>query len=292
MSETLPPPYGELAARRAALDRARAIAIEAGELLLERFGHLASAEVTTKTSRRDLVTSADLAAERLVTARLREHFPGSAIQAEEETHEEGRLVWYVDPLDGTVNFVHRLPFFCVSLALYAGTQPLVAVVHAPRLAETFTAVLGGGAFVNGERLAVSRTSELEDALLATGFPYRRGELSNGNLGNLARVFPHARGLRRMGSAALDLAYCAAGRLDAFWELHLARHDLAAGALLVREAGGVVCDLEGGDAWLARGHLAAGPRPLVERLMHYVHTRPEAPPFGPPFESPFERPFSR
>jgi myo-inositol-1(or 4)-monophosphatase len=284
VTATVPQPYRELGARRAALVHARAIAIEAGAELLERFGRLSSADVGTKSSRRDLVTSADLAAERIVTARLREHFPGHAIQAEEETREEGRLVWYVDPLDGTVNFVHRLPFFCVSMALYADDVPLVAVVHAPRLCETFTAVLGGGAFLGEERLAVSHTSELEDALLATGFPYRRSELSNGNLGNLARVFPHARGLRRMGSAALDLAYCAAGRLDAFWELHLARHDLAAGALLVREAGGVVCDLEGGDAWLAKGHLAAGPRALVEKLMHFVHTRPEAPPFGPPFTS--------
>jgi len=274
-------PIGRLAAARAAADVARS----AGALLLESFGRLALADVRTKSSRRDLVTSADLAAERLIVERLRARFPGHAIAAEEETHESGRLVWYVDPLDGTVNFVHGLPFFCVSLGLYAGDEPLCAAVHAPLLRETFVAALGAGATLNDRPIAVSTTTELEDALLGTGFPYRRGELANGNLGNVARVFPHGRDLRRMGSAALDLCYCAAGRLDAFWELHLARHDLAAGALMVREAGGVVTDLEGGDDWLAKGQLAAGPRALVERLRTLVHARPEVPPFGPPFAAP-------
>lgn len=272
-------------ARDEAAAHARAWARAAGDLLLERFGSIDRTQVRTKSSRRDLVTRTDLDTERLIVERIRATYPEHAIRAEEETREDGELVWYVDPLDGTVNFVHGIPLFCVSIALYRGSEPLVGVVHAPVLDETFVAAQGRGATVNDQPLAVSDTAELLDAVVATGFPYRRGELANGNLGNFARLFPQVRGVRRMGSAALDLAFCAAGRIDAFWELYLGAHDLAAGALLVREAGGVVTDVDGGDAWLREGHLLAGPRQLVEQLAPSVHRRPEEPPFGPPFETP-------
>jgi myo-inositol-1(or 4)-monophosphatase len=139
--------------------------------------------------------------------------------------------------------------------------PKVAVVHAPRLGETFTAVRGGGTQLGGERVRVSRSSELAESLLASGFPYRREELEHDNLANWNALFYDVRDLRRMGSAALDLAYTAAGRLDAYWELHLSPHDVAAGALLVREAGGVVSDLRGGEDWLFGGSIVAGPAAL-------------------------------
>ena len=281
--------FDAVAARRTAAVQATGWAHAAGELLLERFESLGRAEASTKSSRRDLVTRTDLDTERLIVERIRATYPDHAIRAEEETHEEGELVWLVDPLDGTVNFVHGIPLFCVSIALYRGTQPLVGVVHAPVLRETFVAAAGDGARMNGDALRVSDATDLMDAVVATGFPYRRGELENGNLGNFARLFPRVRGVRRMGSAALDLAFCAAGRIDAFWELHLGAHDLAAGALLVREAGGVVTDLEGGDAWLEAGHLVAGPDALVRELRRFVRSGPEAPPFGPPFtETPAAR----
>ncbi|MEZ5977169.1 MAG: inositol monophosphatase family protein [Planctomycetota bacterium] len=262
---------GRLAVAHVAAGWAR----EAGELLLERFGRLESGEIRTKSSRRDLVTTVDVASERLVVSRIRAAFPDHAIEAEEEVAETGRDVWFVDPLDGTVNFVHGLPFFCVSIALHRDGVPTVAAIHAPRLGETFVAALGAGAFLGDAPIAVSTTAELADAVLATGFPYRRGELPNGNLGNFARLFPLVRGLRRMGSAALDLAYCAAGRLDAFWELHLAPHDVAAGALLVREVGGVVTDFEHGDDSL-RG--ARSPRARAARRRAAV---PRARPRGDP-----------
>ncbi|QDU84959.1 Inositol-1-monophosphatase [Planctomycetes bacterium Pla163] len=276
------------------LDRTVLWAREAGALLAARFGRLGQSDVTSKSTRRDLVTRTDVEVEELLVRRIRSAHPTHAIRAEERTHEDGALVWHVDPLDGTVNFVHGLPFFCVSIALFRGTQPLVAVVHAPMLGETFTAAAGCGARVLDERgadgadgrvLRVSTATDLMDALVGTGFPYRRNELPNGNLGNFARVFPHVRGVRRMGSAALDLAFCAAGRLDAFWELHLEPHDVAAGALLVREAGGLVTDLDGGDDWLARGDLVAGPAALVAALRRHVHTGAERPPLGPPFAAP-------
>ena len=244
------------------LDLARSAAEDAGRILLGQLGGLDASEIRSKSAERDLVTSADLASERLIVERIRARFPDHAIVAEEEVRDGGAADrgprWYIDPLDGTVNFVHRIPAFSVSLGLYVDGVPEVAVVHAPRLGETFTAVRGRGAHLGDARLSVSSATRLADCVLATGFPYRRHELPNNNLENFNSMFLEVRGLRRLGSAALDLAYTAAGRFDGFWELHLGSHDVAAGALLVREAGGIVTDLAGGDAWLDEGHiLAAG-----------------------------------
>jgi myo-inositol-1(or 4)-monophosphatase len=240
----------DAAARAAILAVAKAAALEAGDLLLEHFAHLDRTSIRTKSAARDLVSAADVAAERSIVARLRAAFPAHAIEAEEEVHESSassasRLVWFVDPLDGTVNFVHGVPIFAVSMGLVrlgapgdVGDPPIpeVAVVHVPRFAETFTATRGGGAFLGDSPIRVSETAVLSEAILATGFPYRRNELRDNNLDNWNRFFLEVRGLRRMGSAAIDLAYVAAGRFDGFWELHLAPHDVAAGALLVRESG--------------------------------------------------------
>jgi len=235
----------------------------AGELHLELLGRIPDAEVGRKSSRRDLVTAADVGAERLVVQRLRDLGDGAAIEAEEETSDEASdgLRWFLDPLDGTVNFVHGIPNFSVSLALYRGPVPIFGLVHAPRLGETFVAASGAGSWLleagrEPRRLAASGTTELSEAILATGFPYRRGELANSNLENFGRFFYDVRGLRRLGSAALDLAYVAAGRLDGFWELHLSPFDVAAGALLVREAGGTVEDFAGGERWLRGGQILA------------------------------------
>lgn len=266
MSAASAPRGLERAERERALAVARAAAVEAGELLLGHLGRLDPARIGHKSADRDLVTEADLASERLLVARLREAFPEHAIESEEAVRDadSGRPRWFLDPLDGTVNFVHGLPAFAVSMGLLVDGRPEVAVVHAPRLGETYQAARGAGAFlatVGGEprRLAVSRATTLSESLLATGFPYRRGELANNNLGNFSALFLDVRDLRRVGSAALDLAWVAAGRLDGFWELHLAPHDVAAGALLVREAGGLVSDLAGGEDWLRGGNVvAAGP----------------------------------
>jgi myo-inositol-1(or 4)-monophosphatase len=138
-------------------------------------------------------------------------------------------------------------------------------VHLPRLGETFTAERGKGTRKDGERVRVSETSALGESILATGFPYRRNELPNNNLENFNRFFLDVRGMRRMGSAAMDLAYVAAGRIDGFWELHLAPHDVAAGALLVREAGGVVRDVDGGEDWLRGGHIVAANPGIFEKI---------------------------
>lgn len=245
------------------LDVARAAALASGEILLRHRGRLESGEVSSKDVRRDLVTAADVASERALVAHLREAFPDHAIEAEEETSDAARggedPRWFLDPLDGTINYVHGLPLFAVSAGLWIGGEPVVGVVHAPALGETFCAVRGGGATLDGVPLRVSRTAELADAVLATGFPYRRETLEHSNLENFQAFFHDVRGMRRMGSAALDLAYTAAGRFDGFWELHLAPHDVAAGGLLVQEAGGVVTDADGGRDWLrGKSLVAAGP----------------------------------
>ncbi|MFT5288533.1 MAG: myo-inositol-1(or 4)-monophosphatase [Candidatus Paceibacteria bacterium] len=245
----------------AILEVAVAAAREAGEILMGALGNLAGTRIKSKSAARDLVTVADVASERLLVQRLRAAFPDHAIEAEEEVMDapgDGPR-WFLDPLDGTINFVHELPVFAVSMGLFVDGQPEVAVVHAPRLNETFTAIRGGGAFLNGEPIHVSTAATLGDSILATGFPYRRNELEHDNLANLGRFFYDVRGLRRLGSAAIDLAYVAAGRLDGYWELHLSPHDVAAGALLVREAGGLVTDADGGEEWLRGGHIvASGP----------------------------------
>ena len=252
---------------------AESAARRAGDILLEKLGRLDESLIRSKSIERDLVTEADVASERLLVDELRRSFPSHAIEAEEEVRDDASDAprWFLDPLDGTINYVHRLPAFTVSMGLYSGLQPLVSIVHAPRLDETFVATLGGGAFLNGEPISVSPAESIGESVLATGFPYLRGQLEHDNVENFNRFVRDVRGIRRMGSAALDLAYTAAGRLDGFWELHLSPHDVAAGALLVREAGGVVTDADGGEEWLRGGHVvASGPalHPLIrERIQH-------------------------
>ncbi len=268
--------------RQLVADSVAGFARGAGDLLLEHFERLDPSAVRSKTVGRDLVTEADLASERYLVQHLRAAFPGTAIEAEEEIQDSQApgLRWFLDPLDGTVNFVHGLPCFAVSIALYRDEQPLVGCVHLPRLAETFRAAAGAGAYLGERRLQISQAPSLASSVVATGFPYRRGELANDNLGNFMRVMRGVRGIRRMGSAAVDLAYTAAGRLDAYWELHLAPHDVAAGALLIRESGGEVHDLAGGSNWLRGGSVIAGPRALTQELAARVSGAPDEVAIGP------------
>ncbi len=244
-----------------------------GEILMSYLGALHGTEIRTKSSSRDMVTEADVASERQLVQMLRERTPSFAIEAEEEVHDEiaDPLTprWFLDPLDGTTNFIQGLPMFAVSIGLFVGNEPQLAVVHLPRLQETFTALRGAGAFLNGQPIRVSDTQTLPDAILATGFPYRRNELAHSNLENFNRFFYEQRGVRRMGSAAIDLCYVGAGRLDGYWELHLSPHDVAAGALIVREAGGIVSDADGGEDWLRGGHIVAAGAALHPQICQRV-----------------------
>jgi myo-inositol-1(or 4)-monophosphatase len=235
------------------LEQATQAAQASGEILLSFMGKLQQSQIQ----------EADLASERHLVEILRRVTPEFAIEAEEEVRDAqvsaDQPRWFLDPLDGTTNFIHSLPMFAVSMGLYVGLEPQLAVVHLPRLGETFTALRGAGAWLNGEPIHVSKTKTLGESVLATGFPYRRNELEHSNLENFGRFFYDQGGVRRMGSAAIDLCYVGAGRLDGYWELHLSPHDVAGGALIVREAGGLVTDADGAEDWLRGGHIvAAGP----------------------------------
>jgi myo-inositol-1(or 4)-monophosphatase len=219
------------------------IAVRAGDVLRRRLGH--TAEVHHKGAV-DLVTAADREAEALILNELASRFPDHGIVAEESGEHVGGagFVWYVDPLDGTTNFVHGLPHFAVSMALVADDALVAGVVHDPMRHETFHASRGHGAFLNGERMTVSPVRTLQEALVATGFPYYRGRSIARHVPAFGRVLRRTQGVRRAGAAALDLAYVACGRFDGYWEARLQPWDTAAGSLLVRESGGRVTDYHG------------------------------------------------
>jgi myo-inositol-1(or 4)-monophosphatase len=231
---------------------------EAGALLMTHFGKLTRVD---KKGKRDLVTAADRGAEALVLARIREAFPDDAILSEESLPEQKMAprLWILDPLDGTTNFVHRLPHFAVSLAFYEGGVPLAGCVFNPLLGECYTAARGTGALLNGVRISCSTQTVLSECLLTTGFHYKLEQLQDNNLQHFIDVALQVRGVRRLGSAALDLCYTADGRYDGFWELHLSAWDVGAGALIAQEAGCIVSDFGGGGDWLFGGRvLAANP----------------------------------
>lgn len=194
----------------------------------------------------DLVTEVDQASEELIVAAIRAAFPDHDILAEEQARETGtsRYRWIVDPLDGTTNYAHGFPWFCVSIALEIDGEVTVGVVYHPVMDELFSAVKGEGAFVNGNPIHVSSRAPLKQCLLATGFPYDRTRDNENNFDNFYRFQFAARAVRRAGAAALDLACVAAGRLDGYWELKLKPWDVAAGSLLVTEAGGRVTTHDG------------------------------------------------
>jgi myo-inositol-1(or 4)-monophosphatase len=220
---------------------------EAGEAILScTRGPLEVRRKNIETSPIDIVTNADHASEAILMARIRDGFPDHDILTEETpTEDRGALwKWIIDPLDGTVNFSHGYPVYCVSIGLLGPRGLAVGVVYDPLRNECFSAVKGSGAFLNGRTIKVSASSELTASLLATGFPYDRAVSPVNNVAEFSRVAPRVQGIRRGGSAALDLAYVSCGRLDGFWELKLKPWDMAAGMLLVTEAGGMVSDRYG------------------------------------------------
>lgn len=263
------------------LQTADRLALAAGaELLALRCG--GALDTKSKAQRRELVTQADRNAEQIVVGGLQAQFPTHAILAEEgvlttagQRSNAADLVWVIDPLDGTTNYVHGLPFFAVAIALVQRGEPVLGLVHAPALGQTYWATVGGGAVRRNhdggrERLRVSATGELADALLATGFSYNRNEPGrDDNSARLAKVLPRCRDLRRLGSAELDLCLVAAGVYDGYWELYLQPYDVAAGAVILREAGGTVSDLQGGDDWLFGGQILASNGALHEALLAVV-----------------------
>lgn len=235
------------------------VAVQAGQLLQQRYREKLPLQVETK-GMHDFVTAVDREVEKLVTESLLARFPDHTIMAEEgspDAQATGHR-WVVDPLDGTTNFIHGVPTFSVSIALEDPQGLVAGAIHDPLRDETFHAHRGGGAKLNGETIRCSVPAGPHEALLATGFPYREVSRLDRYM-KAFEAFVHATaGMRRAGSAALDMAYTACGRYDGFWECGLSRWDVAAGTLLVREAGGIVTDLVGDDRALETGDtLAAG-----------------------------------
>lgn len=240
---------------QSACKQATSIAREAGQLL--RQGATQQKAVSRKSSTIDLITEYDQAAEALISDQLRRAFPDHQLVAEEGSQNHraaSSFTWYVDPLDGTSNFAHGFPVFAVSMALYQESHPLIGVIYDPLRDECFTAVAGGGAYLETvdmkQRLQVSGAATLLESLLATGFPYDRHHSQQDNLAQFGAFLKKAQGIRRAGAAALDMAYVAAGRFDGYWEYKLNSWDIAAGWLLVKEAGGRVSAIDGRPFQLA------------------------------------------
>lgn len=238
----------------AALEAAVAAARRAGELMLE---YSRQGFSINHKGRTDLVTEADVACERAIIETIHAAYPNHAVVAEEGGQSgESSCRWIIDPIDGTTNFAHGFPVYCASIGFEREGQIAAGAVYDPTRGEMFTATRGGGAFLNGEAIRVSAVAALEQSLLATGFPYAiRDEVEN-NLSHFANFAMRAQAIRRPGAAALDLCYVACGRLDGFWEFHLKPWDMAAGALIVKEAGGRVTGVSGEPFSIYNPHILA------------------------------------
>lgn len=243
--------------------------LKAGAIQKERYGR--PLEVQHK-GEIDLVTDVDRACEDAVVALLRARFPGHDIVTEETQLERGgsSYVWFVDPLDGTTNYAHGYPFFCSSVALTRDGESVAGAVYDPLKDELFSAERGGGAYCNGRRLHVSASTELLRSLLVTGFPYDLRDDLEGKLRLFKRFMGHARAIRRDGAAALDLCYLAAGRIDGFWEEKLQPWDVAAGALIVEEAGGRVSRFDGAGLALRADEVLATNGHLHDAMLAVLH----------------------
>ena len=250
------------------------IAIEAARrgasVLLGYWQQLGKADAATK-SRHDWVSRADRESEAAIVNCIRELAPGDAFLAEEGGVTGGttKRTWIIDPLDGTSNYLQHFPVWSISIALREGEELIAAVVYEPLRDLFFTAEKGSGAFRNGERMRVSDHAAVEGSFLATGFPFRAQDYVKIYVSIFEDVIRRAKGVRRAGSAAIDLAYTAAGIFDGFFELHLAPWDVAAGALLISEAGGVVSDFSGGDRWFTRGNIIGAPRAIHGELLSII-----------------------
>lgn len=252
------------------IDQVKSIAIEAGHLL--RQGQLEGFQLDRKSSDIDLVTEYDRRTEALIVERIREAFPEHSIVGEEGASHAGSSAegyrWYIDPLDGTNNFAHHIPHFAVSLGLFREDVPVLAVIHDPMRQQTYWAEKGQGAYRDGQRLQVSEAATVGESILASGYPYDRHTDPVDNIAQTGLFLKKCQGFRRFGAAALDLALVAAGSLDGFWEFKLSSWDIAAGVLLVTEAGGVVTRIDGSPlGWLTqKNHLVASNAKIHQEML--------------------------
>lgn len=246
----------------------------AGNIIMRYADRLDTLAVTSK-ARNDFVTDVDRMAEQEIISVLKKSYPDHGILAE-ETGAQGaseEFCWVIDPLDGTTNYIRGFPQFAVSIAFKQKGRLEQGVIYDPVRQELYTASRGAGAQLNNRRIRVSPKKDLEGALLGTGFPFRQQEHLDAYLEMFKALFPDTAGIRRAGAASLDLAYVAAGRLDGFWELGLSEWDMAAGVLLIKEAGGIVTNLRGGDSYLETGNIIAGTpkihHAVLRRIQNFI-----------------------
>lgn len=251
--------------QRRALRVAVAAATAAGDLLQSRFGRK---QTVRHKGMIDIVTDMDHRSQDLILGILKKEFQEHDILSEEmpPARRQSKYLWVIDPLDGTTNYAHGFPMYCVSIGLMEDDRLILGVVYCPTLKELFTAARGEGARLNGRRIKVSRISSLDQALLATGFPYDIRTSRDNNLAYFRQFARSAQAVRRAGSAALDLSYVAAGRFDGFWEIKLKTWDIAAGILMVMEAGGHVTDFSGGKVDFAHPRVLATNGRLHESML--------------------------
>ena len=247
------------------LKTAEEAALLAGKLLLKHYGKLKSSDISQKT-RNDFVTKVDKMSEKLIIGHIRKTFPDHAILAEESGRAVGdNTCWIIDPLDGTSNYIHQFPMFCVSIGVAHKGVLVAGVIYDPVHRELFTTRKGGGARLNGRRFHASKIKRLSNALMATGIPFRARNRFGQYFQSLKTISLASAGMRRGGSAALDLAYVACGRFDGFWEINLSPWDIAAGALLLQEAGGKISDVHGKKDFLSNGDVLASNRRIHAEL---------------------------
>lgn len=253
--------------RDAILNIAVNAARAAGNVIMRAMDRLDTIKITQKNPN-DYVTEIDQQAEREIIAIIRKAHPHHGIIGEESGETAGdEFTWIIDPIDGTRNFMHGFPHFCVSIGIRYKNKMEHAVIYDPIRQDLFTGSRGKGARLNEHRIRVSKHTHLDDCLLGTGFPYRHSKKHvDIYVQSLQDLIPHCGDIRRAGSAALDLAYVAAGRLDGFWELGLKLWDLAAGTLLIKEAGGMVTDVQGGDSYMKNGHVVAANPKIIKLLL--------------------------
>ena len=242
----------------------------AGDIIIKNLGHLSKEDVQTKHAF-DFVTKVDRWSEAVIMQTIREKFPSHLFLTEETLKQEdtGDYRWIIDPLDGTTNYIHSYPMFSVSIALEYRSEVILGVVFDPLRDELFHAVKGVGSVLNNKKISVSEINTLERSLIATGFPFRAKSMIDHYLRAFKETFLGVSDIRRAGSAAIDLAYIAAGRFEGFFELALSPWDVAAGSLLIAEAGGTITDFGGGNDYLLRGNIVAGNAYIQPQILRAV-----------------------
>ena len=252
------------------LEVAREAALRAGVVLKEHFRKLCPSMIDEK-AKNDFVTEVYKKSEEIIKGHIQSHFNNHDILAEESSavRNDSSFLWIIDPLDGTLNYIHGLPCFAVSIALEIEGELAVGLIYEPLRENIYSAIKGQGAFKNGKRIHVSHSNTLNTSLIATGFPFRIKDIIDNYLKVFKELFMHATGIRRGGSACLDLAYTAEGIFGGFFECALSPWDMAAGALLVKEAGGEVTDFNGGNQYLKTGNIIAGSKGVHQEILKII-----------------------